>query len=408
MSSNQSIYRYLLFLVSPFVSLLLLIDYQIIRKSKWVFILIFGYIGFIALPTGDLEFYQLQYYSQADQSLFKLLMEFLQLKSGKFYTEISAIIFSWFFATHHFYFSFLFAVFGYFLFSLIELILYQLPNIQKGIKSGLFIVLIFLFFSLRNTLSLPFYTGVLFTLLTLYKSIYLKKNHYLLFLILAPLFHFALVFVWLPVILFLLFKNNRLICLSVWIISVVIPNTLVSNQLGTFAQNGKGTLIEIKYRTYASEQGINSLNKRYSQGAEAANYKLSILNNTKVFIFNWLLPILVLSYSIWRLRRKEDFIYEQLLNLAILFIAFSNLIASVSNGERFQIFYASTVVFCILPFIFFKEKNRLFNSFAALVVFGGLLLSTMNLYACNEFIPERFFYSNLLFELFFQTNSFAS
>jgi hypothetical protein len=402
MSSNQSIYRYLLFLVSPFVSLLLLIDYQIIRKSKWVFILIFGYIGFIALPTGDLEFYQLQYYSQADQSLVKLLMEFLQLKSGKFHTEISAIIFSWFFATHHFYFSFLFAVFGYFLFSLIELILYQLPNIQKGIKSGLFIVLIFLFFSLRNTLSLPFYTGVLFTLLTLYKSIYLKKNHYLLFLILA------LVFVWLPVILFLLFKNNRLICLSVWIISVVIPNTLVSNQLGTIAQNGKGTLIETKYRTYASEQGINSLNKRYSQGAEAANYKLSILNNTKVFIFKWLLPILVLSYSIWRLRRKEDFIYEQLLNLAILFIAFSNLIASVSNGERFQIFYASTVVFCILPFIFFIEKNRLFNSFAALVVFGGLLLSTMNLYACNEFIPERFFYSNLLFELFFQTNSFAS
>ena len=399
MNKSQSIYRYMLFLVSPFITLLSLVQYEDIRKSKWVLIFIFGYIGFIAMPIGDLEFYQTQYYYSTDNSISKLFVEFLQLKSGKFYTEISAIVFSWFFETHHFYFSFLFVVFGYFLFSLIDLILFQLPTTQKGFKFSVFVALVFLFFSLRNTLSLPFYTGVLFTLLVIFKSIYLKQDYYLLLLILAPVFHFALVIVWIPVVLFVLLKNSRILCLSVWVMSVIVPNTIVSNQLGALAQNGKGTLVESKYKTYASEEGIKSLNKRYLKHSEEANFKLSILNNTKVIIFNWFIPILLLGYSIWQIKRNEDPVYEKLMNLALLFLAFSNLTASVSNGERFQIFYASTVVFCILPYIFFTEKNRVFSIFATIIVVSGFFLSVMNLYACNEFIPVRFFYSNIFLEL---------
>jgi hypothetical protein len=399
MNSSQSLYRYLLFLVSPFITLLSLFQYQEIRKSKWVLILIFGYIGFIALPIGDLEFYQMQYYSSTGNSISELFVKFFQLKSGKFYTEISAIFFSWFFETHHFYFSFLFIVFGYFLFSLLELILLQLPPTRKGLKFAVFVLLLFIFFSLRNTLSLPFYTGVLFTLLIFFKTIYTDQNRFLVLLIFAPIFHLALVIVWIPAGLFLLFKNSRLLCLSAWFVSVIIPNSIVSDQLGVFAQNGKGTLVETKYKTYASEEGINTLNKRYSKGAEDANYKLSLLNNTKTIIFNWFIPLLLLSYSIWRIRVHEDAAYEKLMNLALLFLAFSNLTATVSNGERFQIFYASTVVFCILPYIFFKEKNILFSIFATIVVASGLFLSVMNLYACNEFIPVRFFYSNPFFEL---------
>ncbi len=390
---------YGLLMISPFLSFGIAVRNWKTDYAKNILIGVIVFIGMTAFPEGDLERYQNYYYYNASQSFEMMWHNLISLKEGKFYITFFSFLFGLIFQHHNIYMGFLFFLFGYYLVNFIFLIY----NYDKSIvhqRIGFLIFISFaLFFSLRNAVNLAFYTGAIYILYWIVKSILTQNNKFLIPLLLAPLFHFALTLVLIPVMLFVLLKSRTFICIALVVVSYMLPPSIVNNTLGDLANDNESTIIEDRYNNYASEKGIEYMNKRYEKGASNANFKLKLLNDIKNIIFDNVIYIGLFLFLIFFKRYKNNKLLIQFFNMILLFWAISNLMMNVSNGNRYQIFQITLgVVFFVLLYQT-KIKNRIMNAYFFILFPLVFLYGLMNLYATNKMISTNFFVSNFFVEI---------
>ena len=404
-SKRNEIYSYGLMLIYPFFSLLVALRYWKVNYAKNIFIGVIVFIGMTALPEGDLERYQAMYYENSSQSFESLLQNLISIKEGKFYIGLSSSIIGLAFDYHNIYFGFLYFIFGYFLVNFVFLVYEKNQNLKKS-KFRLFLFLTFaLFFSIRNSINLAFYTGAIFIIYWTTKAIFNSNTKYLIPIFLAPLFHFSLAMVFIPIALFLVLKSKTYVCVLLTLISFAIPQSAVTSVLGNFANDNENTLVESKYKNYASEKGMESLNQRYSEGAINSNFKLRLLDNIKTIIFDYLINIglIIIFFSLEKFKKNK--LQLNLYNLILLLFAMSNIMLNISNGNRFQIFYITLTIVFFLSFYQNKTKSKVVKVYYALVFPILFIFGIMNLYACNKLISSNFFISNYFIEILEHTNN---
>ena len=179
----------------------------------------------------------------------------------------------------------------------------------------------------------------------------------------------------------------------------MLPPSIVNNTLGDLANDNESTIIEDRYNNYASEQGIEYMNKRYEKGASNANFKLKLLNDIKNIIFDNVIYIGLFLFLIFFKRYKNNKLLIQFFNMILLFWATSNLMMNVSNGNRYQIFQITLgVVFFVLLYQT-KMKNRIMNAYFVILFPLVFLFGLMSLYATNKMISTNFFVSNFFVEI---------
>lgn len=389
---------YVLLFIAPFLSFLLALMRWDKPYAKNMIIGVIVFIGMTALPEGDLQYYQDYYYYNSNLSFEAMLHNFIGLKEAKFYINLLSFSFGLIFEHHALYFGFLYFIFGYYLINFIYLA-YEHNNSATNTSWGVFLFLTFaLFFSIRSSLNMAFYSGAIFILYYISKSILQSNTKMMWPILLAPLFHIALILVFIPIILFSIFKSRTYACAALVIISYAPQQSTFQNLLGDFSSDKDGSIIKERYDNYASENGKELLDRRYAEASANANFKLSLLNNIKDFLFNYLLNIGLVIIFLYRKKLNKEIVMLKLYNLILLFWALSNVMLDISNGNRFQTFQMTlTVLYLLLSYEKFTNRvQRLyyFFTFPLLSIYGFL-----NLYAANKFISANFFVSNFLIEI---------
>lgn len=400
MLKQNKAYTIILSMILPFSSIIFGIkNFENKFARNLLVVFGFGFLGFTALEEGDLERYATEYYNKSSLSLEEVISALLSVNTGKFYNEFLSVLFS-FFDNHHFYFAFLYMVFGYFLVNTVFCFfikpLRHCSNLEKLLLIGFA-----LFFSIRNSLNLAFYTGAIYYLYMLVRYLIDGENKkFLLFTFLAPLFHIALVPLLLASMIILVFKKKSYLYFIPFILSLIVSQTSIINYIGSFVSSYDNQLLEGKYRSYVSEDGQERLNKRYDEGRESSNIKLAILNKSKEVLQYIILPFAMVL--VW-FKRKTFFQNQTVLllfNGVLATWTISNLMMNVSQGERYLQIH-NFLIFGILVVIYQKFKiNNLFKINLFFLILFGLFYGLGSLYASNKFISLNFFVSNFFMEFF--------
>lgn len=395
---NNSI-SYGLLLIAPFFSLLLALRQWKTPYARNMLIGVIVFMGMTALPEGDLESYQAIYYYNANQSLETMWYNLISLKEGKFYIGLLSFLFGLIFQHHVVYFGFLYFIFGYYLVNFVFLVYDYNKSIVSTKWGGFLFISLALFFSIRNSLNLAFYTGAIFIIYYLTKSLLQSKKKLLLLILLAPLFHFSLAIVFLPIVMFLFLKSKTYVCILLVLLSYAIPQTVVTGVLGNLASDSEGTLIESKYDSYASEGGMERLNAHYTEGALRANFKLTLLNSISAFIFTYLINVgLIIIFLLKKKLLNKDYLLYWY-NVILLAWALANVMDNISNGIRYKTFPMTLGVAFFVVLFQNNFKTKLLHWYYSLTFPVLLIYGLMNLYASNKIISSNFFVSNYFIEI---------
>jgi hypothetical protein len=259
-----------------------------------------------------------------------------------------------------------------------------------------------MYFLIRPIPNLAFYTGGLFVVYNLANYYKTRAKKYLFFIFFVPLFHIGLtIFVILPIML-LVFKNRVWFYVLFVIFSLGLGQSNVVGVLGNLADSNSGTVLESKYNAYASEEGQESLEKRYAENGEKYNGKLKLLLDIQQAIWYFFVP---LGMIILFLQRKQLLIASEILplyNMALACWGVSNLMLKISQGERF-LFLFSFVAIGLFFIVYVKTRitlmSRAFNLFLKIFVPALFVYALMGLIASHFMISPEFFVSNLIVEI---------
>lgn len=384
----QQAYLYLLFLVSPLASLYYAIVSFKHPYARWILILLISYLGFNLVGEGDLSRYE-QFFYKHDNDTFKDLFEnLINLKEGKFYVAFLSLFTSRIFPSHFFFMAILFFIYGYFLVNLVYEFFELVEEKLQGFELYFFWAFA-LYFSIRGTLSLPFYSGALYFMYMLIKYLKTGKLYWLFLSALSPLFHMglALGLVVLPIYFFV--RNRVFVNLGILVAFFILGKTSFNQYLEKFASKNEGTLIEQKYKTYASESGKQRLDERYELGEANSNWKLKILDNARELI--WFIIPIGLIYLVFKRRDfdEDDFLYS-LFNLTILLWSVVLLLTNVSNGIRYNIIFTFTGFGLFFLLYHRYYISRIFEYYAYILTGLGLVFGLMSIVAYFRLIGPTF------------------
>lgn len=402
MDKQNKAYAILFFIIWPFSTLFLVIRYFDYAFGRKLLILLYGFLGFTAISFGDLDRYEKHYYVEQTNTFTEAINSLLNLQEGKFYNSLISIVTGVFFDSHHYYFLILFMVYGYFLTKSVYLM--KVVDLNKLNKFGmLFFLGLLLYFLIRPLPNLAFYTGGLFLIFNLINYYTYQSKKYLFYIFFTPLFHIGLsIYLLLPLI-FILFRNK------VWYYVVFVVFTFFLGQsdvvkvIGNIAESNSGTVLESKYNSYASEEGQESIAKRYEENGAKYNGKLRILLNIQKAIWYLFVPIgLILLF----LYKKQLLVANNLLpffNMVLSCWGISNLMLNISQGERFVLLF-SFIAIGLFYNVYIKMKGQLnqnyFGLFLKFFVPIFFLYCVLALIASHFIVPINFFVSNFFIEIF--------
>lgn len=401
MDKQSKAYLLLLYLIWPFSTIYLAIRFFDFKFGRRMVILLYGFLGFTALSFGDLDRYEREFYLKKTVSFSSAIETLVSLQENKFYNSVVSIFSGVFFETHHYYFAIIFMIYGFFLVNTLDV--FKAVKLSKLNKFGVvFFLALFIYFLIRPLPNLAFYTGGLFVVYNLTNYYKTKAKKYLFFIFLVPLFHIGLtIFVILPVIL-LVFKNRVWYYVLFVIFSLGLGQSNVVGVLGNLAESNSGTVLESKYNAYASEEGQESLEKRYAENGEKYNGKLKLLLDIQQAIWYFFVP---LGMIILFLQRKQLLIASQTLplyNMTLACWGVANLMLNISQGERFVFLY-SFIAIGLFFTVYINTKNRLssksFNLFLMIFVPVLFIYALMALIASHFMLSPEFFVSNIFVEI---------
>lgn len=401
MDKQSKAYLLLLYIIWPFSTFYFAIKLFDFKFGRTMLIFLYGFLGFTALSFGDLERYESEFYLKKTITFVSAIETLTTFQENKFYNSIVSIFSGILFEIHNYYFAILFMIYGFFLVN--SLHVFKTVKLNKLNRFGYFFFLgLFVYFLIRPLPNLAFYTGGLFVIYNLTKFYITKTRKFLFFIFFVPLFHIGLtIFVILPFML-LLFKNR------VWYYVIFVVFTLGLGQsnvvgvLGNLAESNSGTILETKYNAYASEDGQESLEKRYVEKGEKHNGKLKLLLYIQQVIWYFFVP---LGMVILFLLRKQLLITNNILtlyNIVLTCWGISNLMLNISQGERFVFlfsFIAIGLFFIVYTSSIIQVKRTYFNYFLMFFVPILFIYSVLALIASRFLISTEFFVSNFIIEI---------
>jgi hypothetical protein len=402
MNSQSKGYSIILYLIWPFSALYIGLRNFNTKLGRNLLIALYAFLGFTALSIGDLIRYEEEYYLNQNGTIANLFTELISLQTGKFYNDFISIVFGSIFESHHFYFLFLFLIYGYFYINTIHLFTEKL-NLELDKTGLLFFSGALLFLLIRPIPNLAFYTGGVFVVYNLvsYYRFGEKKNLY--FLIFAPLIHIGLTIYLIVPILLLLFKNKTWYYVIFLILTFVAGKSDVVGALSSLAESNTDTIIESKFDGYASEEGQTRLDERYANNDAGKNIKNRILIITQDVILNFLVPIGVTILFFMKKRLLRDQNIRLLFHTVLLFWSVANLMINISQGARFVLLFSFISVALFFTIYANMDKFGRFNIFSIfLKIFIPtlFLFGIMSTYASNILFKMEFFISNFFIQFF--------
>jgi hypothetical protein len=383
----------ILYLLWPFSAVVIGIknfDYAFGRK---LLIAAFVFLGYTASDTGDLERYASSYYEASDNELSYLLDLFLNLEIGKFFTDFTAIFFS-VFDNHHIYFAFLFGFYGYFLINSIDLV-----RVRVLKRSNLPVIIGFvtfaLFYSVLTVFNYAFYTGAIYFLYFLLQIILNDKNKkYYILIFLTPLFHFGLVPLLLIPMFYVFFGQRTKLYLLLLIVFTVLSQSFLIKSMGKNLA-GSSAVIERQYNAYASEEGQDRMENRYSEGYQTGNSNYRLFRDIRELANKVAIPLLLFVLFLNRKKIKEDRALLNLFNISIACLAITNLMLNISQGERYYIISGFMV---LAAFVYLIQKNSWqplrFKYLLYLIIPCLLLNNLVSLILVKNLISSNFLVTN--------------
>ena len=394
-------YSIILFLIWPLSALIIGLRSFDIKFGRKLIMAVYAFLGFTALSAGDLQRYQQQFYDRKLSSFTEIVQELITLQNGKFYNNLVALLTGIFFESHHYYFLVLFLIYGILYINIIHL--FKSVKLSELDRFGLLFfggLLLFLF--VRPLASIAFYTGALFVVLMCLKYHKTAQRKYLFFLLFAPLFHIGLtIFVIIPTLLFL-FRNKTWLYIAFVVLTFAAGKSSVVGAIASVAESNSDTIIETKYKSYASEKGQEVLGERTAKNAEGNNAKLKSLMYIQDAIWYFFVPLGLAFVFLKRKYLLIDHDLRMLFHIVLLFFGISNLMINISQGLRFLLVYCFVAIGLFFA-IYLKTKDfqneSLFSKFLKVFVPILFLYGAMATYASNALIAAEFFISNFFIEI---------
>jgi len=401
MNKQNKAYSIILFLIWPFSALYIGLRNFDTFFGRNLIIVLYSFLGLTAFSVGDLDRYEKQFYIYKAVSISKLFTDFISLQDGKFYNSFLSIVTGFVFQSHHFYFMFLFLVYGNFYVKAIFL-LKDITFKKNNFFRLIFFLGLFMFLMVRSIPNLAFYTGGVFIVYNMICYYKFQQKKYLWFLFLAPLFHIGLtIYILVPLLLFL-FKNKTWLYISFVFVTFLIGKSTIVGYLENLSESNSGTIIESKYNAYASDEGQESLEKRYAENEKIYNSKLKILNFFQDAVLYFFVPLgmIVLFFNRKRLFQNENLRY--FFHIVLLFYGISNIMMNISQGARFLVlfsFIAIGLFFTVYSKTKHIENYFIFNIFCKVFAPFIFIFGLMSAYASNEMFTYSFFVSNFFIEI---------
>jgi hypothetical protein len=402
MNNQSKAYSIILYLIWPFSALFIGIKNFDSRFGKNLFVALYGFLGFTAISIGDLQRYESGFYKNETATFSFIITELISLQTGKFYNSFIEVVIGSIFDSHHYYFLFLFLVYGYFYISTIHL-LKEISLKKLNVFGIIFFFGLFLFLLIRPLSSLAFYTGGIFILYNIVSYCQFKEKKYLWFTLLAPLFHIGLTIYLILPLLVLLFKNKTWYYVFFVFFTFAIGQSNVTGLIEDMATSNSGTIIDTKFKAYASEKGQKALDERYATKELSHNTSLKSFDFIQDGIWYFLVPLgvgLIFLKRKYLLFEKKMF---RLLHAVLLFWGISNLMLNISQGERFLVLF-SFIAIGLFFLVYIKTKDlankTIFGTFIYIFVPILFLFGLMAAYASNPLFAVTFFISNFFIEIF--------
>jgi hypothetical protein len=393
MNNQVKAYSILLFILWPFSAVLIGIRYFDFKFARNLIIASFLFLGFTADQSGDLEFYAAQLYISSIDNIYILFNQLVHLKASKFFTDFSSIIFS-VFNSHQIYFSFLFGLFGYFLVNSINIL--RIKKISKSNFTSIFYFLTFAFFySIVNIFNYAFYMGAIYFLFYILKFIFSeKKSKYLFFIFLTPLFHIGLAPMLIIPFCIYLFKQNTKWYILLLILSTTLSQTFLITNLESGISESE-TVLNEKFKSYASSEGQESLELRYSEGYKAGNLNYKLSRTSKELVNYFAIPLILLFLYLNKKIITRDKISLDLFNISIACLSITSLMLNISQGNRF---FNISGFMILAAFIYVAQKFKLSSFKYKILIYLGvpvvLLTNIISLIMAKNFIGIEFVFSN--------------
>lgn len=389
---KDAAYYYLIFLIWPLMSLIPALFRFRDSIGRTIVILVVSFIGFTTVSEGDLDFYERKFYINKNTAIGDLVAAYTSLENSDIYSDLLSTFTGFVFTTHRPYFAILFGIFAYLLTGVLLNFLKLVPT-----KLSLRLLLAFLgfalYFSIRNVISVRFYTGGLYFLFMFTNYIISREKKYLWLTILTPLFHFGLGLTVLIAPLFLYLKNKVTIAIAIVMATFFIGQTAVVDTLESVASSKEETFIALKYKAYASESGQELFEEVYSNRFEEYNWKAKTLEVWWNYLFygsNVLFFILFTAKS----KFENNIILRETYVLLALLLATTNLMTNISNGDR----YVGLFSFLFLGFSFLLYVKKTYKGLLHQALFflnlSGLLYGLAAIYAANPLFTYKFFIFN--------------
>ena len=104
MNKQSRAYAIILYLIWPFSAVFIGIKNFNSTFGRNLLVAAFAFLGFTASESGDLERYADRYYDISSYKLLEVVDLFLNIQVGKFFNDITAVLFA-VFNNHHIYFA---------------------------------------------------------------------------------------------------------------------------------------------------------------------------------------------------------------------------------------------------------------------------------------------------------------
>lgn len=398
MSFNAESYRnkgvkLLLFLISPFISLLYSIKTLNTRSSYivlFLFCLCFGMAFTVESQyteyKGDGVFYRQvfeSYQSITTKEYISDLKSYLEFNDGNadFYADTIAFIVSRFTSNYHYFFLLLAFIFAYFQIRSLTFFTSN-PNYRFSIVPLLLLLLLFLWNCIFNINGCRYWTAAWVGVYTFLQVFVNKKYRYLFLGFLTPFIHGAY-WIYVGVLLIgILFKRFQIVWLIMFVLSFIFSSVIV--EIVQESVDYLPTFLARKVYYYADEFYMQSVFNHTGSGF----YWLDIIFPKLVNLYtNILVVILLIKRTLIRETK-----YYSLYQFLIVWITFSNLFMAIPSVGSRMIVLAYPLIALIALELYHKVRMIRFWVYVLPCVW---LMNIYHLYQnCMSVLDISFFISS--------------
>src|SRR5690554_1134845 len=397
---KQRIYNLLIFLLSPFFTIIYLIrNFSKISNPKILIILLSGFIGFayFVSPGGDINRY-IQFFQDYNKSLSQLTYEIFygygqDSKNLDYYLDFISLILKPITNNVNVFLITLGLKFGVFYSKYLLTILDSIENVN--FITGVFIFIFIIAINPQLGINSRFYAASACSLAGFYSYFLENKKSGLLLILLSVFIHFGVVGFIILYVVFYLLKNKPLITLIIALASFVISGIDLSSFASSFANIGFLGVSQ-KLESYTGEGMQNRFELRFGEEA------IWFMKYRARFFFSS--ALILLSYFYFTKVKITDIRTRYLFVAALLAVAFWNLTNSFPMVYR----YEPLLVIVIASFFVHFNGNFILTRKQKLVQY--LIIPLLIIYPIISFrtflgaIPVHFFISNPIVEGFLESS----